>query len=104
MQVKILIAVLLLASGLVLLPLENSVRAERTRLKYGGARVSIQLREAIGQNLAIALLAGMRGIVADFMWINGHDYWEEKERLPQYQKIEVVAALQPQAVKFFDLR
>ena len=103
MAIKILIVILLLGSGLVLLPLENAVRAERTRLKYGGARVTIQLREAIGQNLAIALLAGMRGIVADFLWINGHDYWEKKEWLRQYRNIEVVAALQPQAVMFWDL-
>ena len=45
----------------------------------------------------------MRGIVADFMWINGHDYWEKKEWLRQYRNIEVVAALQPQAVMFWDL-
>jgi hypothetical protein len=103
MRNKILSFILLLAVGLVLLPLENSVRAERTILKYGGARVSIKLREAIGQNLAIALLAGMRGIVADFLWINGHGYWEKKEWLRQYQNIEVVAALQPQGVMFWDL-
>src|SRR3984957_476865 len=103
MRTKILIVILLLGTGLALLPLENSVRAERMQLKYGGARVSIKLREAIGQNLAIALLAGMRGIVADFMWINGHGYWEKKEWLRQYQNIEVVATLQPQALMFWDL-
>ena len=103
MRNKMLSFILLLAVGLALLPLENSVRAERMQLKYGGARVSIKLREAIGQNLAIALLAGMRGVVADFMWINSHGYWEKKEWLRQYRSIEVVATLQPQALMFWDL-
>ena len=103
MRNKILSFLLLLAAGLALLPLENSVRAERMQLKYGGPRVSIKLREAIGQNLAIALLAGMRGVVADFMWIDGHGYWEKKQWLRQYRCIEVVATLQPQAVMFWDL-
>lgn len=103
MRNKMLSFILLLAIGLALLPLENSIRAERTQLKYGGARVSIKLREAIGQNLAIALLAGMRGVVADFLWINGHGYWEKKQWLRQYQNIEVVATLQPQAIMFWDL-
>jgi hypothetical protein len=103
MRNRIFSFILLLAIGLALLPLENSVRAERIQLKYGGARVSIKLREAIGQNLAIALLAGMRGVVADFLWINSHGYWEKKEWLRQYRNIEVVATLQPQALMFWDL-
>jgi hypothetical protein len=103
MRSKIISFIILMAIGLALLPLENSIRAERTQLKYGGARVSIKLREAIGQNLAIALLAGMRGVVADFLWINGHGYWEKKQWLRQYQNIEVVATLQPQAIMFWDL-
>ena len=65
--------------------------------------MSFQLREAIGQNLAIALLAGMRGIVADFLWIQGHGFWEKKEWLRQYRNIEVVVTLQPQSIMFWDL-
>lgn len=103
MGIKILVAILLLVAGLVLQPLENSISAERARLKYGGPPVSIELREAIGQDLAIGLLAGMRGVVADFLWINSHDYWEKKEWLRQYRNIEIVSTLQPQSVLFWDL-
>ena len=103
MRNKVLVAILLLVAGLVLLPVENAVRAERVQLKYGGARVSVQLREVIGQNLAIALLAGMRGVVADFLWITSHDYWEKKEWLRQYRNIQIVSALQPQSLLFWDL-
>lgn len=100
---KLIVTILLFAIGLALLPLENSMRHERLQMKYGGAHVTFQLREAIGQNLAIALLAGMRGIVADFLWIQGHGFWEKREWLRQYRNIEVVVTLQPQSVMFWDL-
>ena len=103
MQPKLLVAMLLLGAGLAFLPMENSVRTERQRLKYGGARVSVELRDAIGQNLAIAMLAGMRGVVADFLWINSHSYWEKKEWLRQYGNIQIVSTLQPQSLLFWDL-
>lgn len=103
MQPKLLAAILLFGAGLGLLPMENSIRAQRVRMKYGGAGVTFELREAIGQNLAIALLAGMRGLVADFLWIHSHNFWEKKEWLRQYRDIEVVVTLQPQSVLFWDL-
>jgi tetratricopeptide (TPR) repeat protein len=65
--------------------------------------VTFEVREAIGQNLAIALLAGLRGVVADFLWIQSHSFWEKREWLRQYRNIEIVVTLQPQAVMFWDL-
>jgi|SRR5579859_7804893 len=103
MQVKLLVAILLFVAGLILLPVENSIRDQRLKMKYGGARVTFELREAIGQDLAIALLAGMRGVVADFLWIHSHDFWEKKEWLRQYQDILIVSTLQPQSILFWDL-
>jgi hypothetical protein len=103
MQMKLLVTIILFGTGLSLLPLENSIRSQRERMKYGGARVTFELREAIGQNLAIALLAGMRGVVADFLWIHGHSFWEKKEWLRQYRDMVVVVTLQPQSVLFWDL-
>ncbi len=100
---KLLVALILLGIGFAMLPLESSMRKQRLEMKYGGPRVTFELREAIGQNLAIALLAGMRGVVADFLWIQGHDFWEKKEWLRQYRNIEVVVTLQPQSVMFWDL-
>jgi hypothetical protein len=103
MGMKLLVAILLFGTGLGLMPMENSIRRQRLRLKYGGARVTFALREAIGQNLAIALLAGLRGVVADFVWIQSHSYWEKKEWLRQYRDMEIVSALQPQSILFWDL-
>ncbi len=103
MGMKLLVAILLLGAGLALLPVENSVRAQRMRLKYGGARVTFELREAIGQNLAIALLAGLRGVVADFLWLQSQGFWEKQEWLRQYRDMEIAVTLQPQSVLFWDL-
>ena len=103
MRTKLLVAILLFGTGFALRPVENSVQAQRQRMKYGGAHVTFQLREAIGQNLAIALLAGMRGVVADFLWLNSHSFWQNKEWLPQYRDMELVVTLQPQSVLFWDL-
>ena len=61
MSMKLLVAILLFGIGFTLLPLEGSLRAERLQMKYGGSRVTFQLRDAIGQNLAIALLAAAAG-------------------------------------------
>ena len=103
MRTKLLVAIVLFGTGLILLPMENAVRAQRLRMRYGGARVTFELREAIGQNLAIALLAGMRGVVADFLWLNAHMFWQQKEWLRQYRDMEVVVTLQPQSVLFWYL-
>ena len=103
MGMKLLVTILLFGTGLGLLPMENSIRDQRLRLKYGGGRVTFELREAIGQNLAIALLAGLRGVVADFIWIQSHGFWEKKEWLRQYRDMEIVATLQPQSILFWDL-
>jgi hypothetical protein len=98
-----LIAVLVLVVPVwLMLPLSHHIETERLALRYGGANVSRKLRLDLGQGMAIALLAGFRGVVADFIWIQGHGYWERKEWLRQFRDIELVATLQPQSILFWD--
>jgi hypothetical protein len=100
---NILFAILLLVlPAWLLMPLTNAIHAERIRLRYGGAHVNRQLRLQMGQGMAIALLAGFRGVVADFLWIQSHAFWERKEWLRQYRDMQVVVTLQPQSVLFWD--
>jgi hypothetical protein len=87
----------------LMMPLSAQIHAERARLKYGGASVNRRLREQIGQGMAIGLLAGFRGVVADFVWIQSHGFWEKKQWLQQYRDILVVTTLQPQSVLFWDI-
>jgi hypothetical protein len=85
------------------LPLQQRIEQERLRLKFGGAHVTRQMRDVISQGMAIGLLAGFRGIVADFVWIQSHEDWEKKHWLQQYNKMQVVTMLQPQSVLFWDV-
>ncbi len=103
MRMKLIAALLLVSPALFLMPLERHIHAERVRMKYGGPAVPLKLRDRIGQGMAIGLLAGFRGVVADFVWIGAHDYWEKKEWLREYRNIEVATTLQPQSITFWDL-
>jgi len=91
-----------LAAVWLMLPWSDQIRAQRLALKYGGANVNRKLRLDLGQGMAIALLAGFRGVVADFVWIQSHGYWERKEWLRQYRDMQMVVTLQPQSTLFWD--
>jgi hypothetical protein len=87
----------------LLAPLTRQVHAERVRLKYGGRVMTRGMRDQMGQGTAIALLAGFRGVVADFIWIRSHGYWEKKQWLQQYNNMQLATLLQPQSVLFWDV-
>jgi hypothetical protein len=103
MRRTLTVAVVLVAPAVLLMPLEYRIHKERAHLKYGGARMTQQVRDRIGQGMAIALLAGFRGVVADFAWIQSHGFWERREWMRQYRNMELVTALQPQSVMFWEL-
>jgi hypothetical protein len=99
----LIVAVVLILPALLTIPLERQIHSERARLKYGGAKLTPELRDQLGQGMAIGLLAGFRGIVADFLWIQGHAFWEKKEWIRMYRNMKVVTTLQPQSVMFWEL-
>lgn len=99
----ILLAILfLVAPAWATLPLQQWISRERLRLKFGGEHVTRQMRDVIGQGMMIGLLAGFRGVVADFLWIQSHSDWEKKQWFQQYNKMQMVTLLQPQSVLFWD--
>ena len=102
MRRKLIAVLVILVPVWLMLPLSSHIRTERLTLKYGGANVNRKLRLDLGQGMAIALLAGFRGVVADFIWIQSHGYWEKKEWLRQYRDMQVVTTLQPQSTLFWD--
>jgi tetratricopeptide (TPR) repeat protein len=102
MRHKLLAILTLVLAAVLFSPLEKRIHAERVRMKYGGTQVSLSLREKLGQGTAVALLAGFRGVVADFLWIQNAGYFEKKEWLPMYRNIELVTTLQPQATMFWE--
>mgnify|MGYP000899010141 CR=1 FL=1 len=96
-------ALLLGAWGAIKLPVERSLGAEATRLRYGGAKVSHEMRDLVGQGAAMALLSGFRGAVADYLWIVAHTYWERREWFRMHRLMELVCLLQPRSVMFWDM-
>lgn len=106
-----------LAVAVLLLPivtlggLEKRISEERRALKYGGAPVTLALRDRLGQGMTIGLLAGFRGVVADFLWIRNVSLWEnmwqpgtDKARIfvHMYSNMETVTLLQPHAILFWE--
>ncbi len=82
---------------------ERSLDSSYQELKLGGASLSVELRSKLSQNLAVALLSGFRGIVADFVWINGHVAWENQVWYKLKEAIELSVVLQPHSISFWDL-
>jgi len=102
MKGRLLGILVLIMPVIALVPVERRIHAERTRLKYGGARVSLAMRDRISQGMAIGLLAGFRGVVADFVWIQNQGFFERREWLRMFRNIELVTTLQPQSVSFWN--
>lgn len=102
MRDKLIIALVLVVPALLLLPLERGIHAERAEMKFGGPQVTLKMRDQIGQGMAIGLLAGFRGVVADFLWIQGQAYWQEKKWVRLHRNVELVTTLQPQSLLFWD--
>jgi hypothetical protein len=103
MRAKLIAALLLTLPLWLMLPLAQQVHTERLRLQYGDTGVSREIRDQVGQGMAIALLAGFRGVVADFVWIRSQSFWEKKEWMQQYNNMQLTTLLQPRSVVFWDL-
>ena len=84
------------------LSLEELMKAHRAELGLGGTTLNLKMRGVLAQNMAIALLAGFRGIVADFVWIGAHKLWEEQHWYKIKQYFDIVTLLQPRASFFWD--
>jgi hypothetical protein len=103
MRAKLIAALVVIVPAWAMLPLGNQIYTENVQLKYGSTHVTRELRDRIGQGMAIALLAGFRGVVADFVWIESHSFFERKEWVRQYSDMQVASILQPQSILFWDL-
>ena len=94
---------MLLVSGAIRLPFEQSIDAEYRANFYHRANLDIGLRQQIGQNSFLAALGGFRAIVADILWIQIHMDWTHTEWGKMLFLINNVTALQPRNVMFWDI-
>jgi hypothetical protein len=85
-------------------PWEEALHRSRQESHLGsGEGLSIELRARLGQNLAVALLSGFRGIVADFVWLGAHSAWEDQKWFKMKEGIELTVLLQPHSISFWDI-
>jgi hypothetical protein len=97
----VLIPLVLVLAGLIKLPFEASMAADRPHA--AGLGLNLKTREMIGQGMSLALLGGFRALVGDFLWISAHGAWEQHRWLTMRQDFEACLMLQPRAVMFWDL-
>ncbi len=82
--------------------LESNIEDLRTDLNLGGTHLSGELRAKLGQNLAVALLGGFRGVVADFVWFEVQSAYEEQVWYKLKEQVELAIVLQPHCILFWD--
>jgi tetratricopeptide (TPR) repeat protein len=96
-------ATLLLAWGVGKLGWEHHLQVAQQQSRSGGFILSKGLSAEIGQGASIALLAGMRSLVANYWWIRLSNAWERQEWFRVKSLIELVTTLQPRSTLFWEM-
>ena len=97
-QRAVAIALVLCAWAPFKLAWELGLERQQNQLRYRGVTMTRQLRDQLTQGLTIGVLAGMRNIVADFVWLEVTVAWEKYEWFkmlhdePSVTEPEIVAA------------
>lgn len=99
----IAVIALLLAFGFGKLRFEQRLTEEHRAAFFHGAKLSLDLRQQIGQLGFLAALSGFRSMVADFLWIEAHSAWERTEWGRMALLFQNVTALQPRTLMFWDM-
>jgi len=61
------------------------------------------VRDDIGQSMAIVALGGFRGLAANFVWLNVHQAWTDRDWARLRAQAEIVVQLQPRSVYYWDM-
>jgi len=94
---------LLLAWGIIKLPVEARLEKQMQEARLGGFKVTASLREQAGQAGFIAALGGLRAAVADLLWIRAHIAWQDVQYGRMKLLFDTCTAMQPRRVNFWDL-
>ncbi len=103
MKGRILGILVLLAWGIVKLPVEARLEKRMQGARLGGYKPSASLRQQAGQAGFIAALGGLRAAVADMLWIRAHMAWQEVHYGRMKLLFDTCTAMQPRRVNFWDL-
>ncbi len=97
----LLIALLLGLWAPVKIAWEQHIAHEQDLLRYNGVKVTIALRDQLSQGFTIGVLAGMRSVVADFVWLQMVPAWMNQDWWRMGTYINACTALQPRAPMFW---
>ena len=98
-----LVLAVLIALGVLKLPVERNRAALHRQEHFRGVQFNLDLREKLGQLGFIAALSGFRAIVADGLFIQAHVAWERTEWGRVLLLFRHVTTLQPRATMFWDM-
>jgi hypothetical protein len=99
----LLVALLVGLWAPVKLAWEGHISREQDQLRYNGVKVTFALRDRLSQGLTFAVLAGMRNIVADGVWLYMVTAWQDQDWPKMSAIIETCTTLQPRAPMFWDM-
>jgi hypothetical protein len=93
---------ILIAVGLLKLPVERDLAALHRQEHFRGVEFNLDLRQKLGQLGFIAALSGFRAIVADALFIQAHAAWENTQWGRMLWLFRQVTMLQPRVLMFWD--
>jgi hypothetical protein len=102
-KARLLAFVILVAFGIVRMPMEARLERKQRELHYHGARLTLDTRQRLGQMGFVAALSGFRSLVADVLWIEAHSAWQRTEWGRMKVLFDTVTALQPRNLTFWDM-
>jgi tetratricopeptide (TPR) repeat protein len=96
-------ALLVASWGVVKVAWEHGLHARQETLHLRPPGFTIALRQQLGQGMGLALLGGMRGIVADLTWLEAQNAWEKRAWFKLKNLVQICVTLQPRSVLFFEM-
>ena len=82
---------------------EQDISHQQNQLRYQGMTMNRQMRDQLGQGLTLGVLAGMRNVVSDVMWLYVTQAWQNEEWFRMGGYINLCTALQPRCTMFWDI-
>jgi len=98
-----ILALLLLGFGALRLPIESALTEQHRNAYFHQAKLSLGLREEIGQLSFLAALSGFRSLVADFIFIQAHVAWERTQWHRVLLLFREATTLQPRSLMLWDM-
>ena len=100
----LLAAAVLLLGGLVRLPIERAFAQQLAEQNLSGERLSLTLRDELGQSFFIAVLGGFRSVVASLIEVQNMDAWQQQNWAKVDAAYALCTKLQPREYHYWDFR